>query len=114
MAAAAKVTADCDDIHDEYYERRSVPRIRLLLISTLAGGMSTAAVILFFIISAKITEHELRDTLTTVSRREFDATVMRIEKKIDTMDNNLNNSLQNVSDKLDENHQAIIRSQVRR
>ena len=112
MSAALKI--DCDDAHDDYYERRSVPRIRLLLISTLAGALSTVAIGLFFVVTAKITEHELKDTQLMVSRREFDSTISRIERKIDNMDSNLAESLQNVSDKLSENHQAILRSQARR
>ena len=105
---------ECDEVHEEFYERRSVPRIRLQVLSILASGLSAAAIVLFFIISAKITEHELKDTATMVSRREFDATVARIEGKIDKMDSNLSDSLQEVSNKLSENHQAIIRGQARR
>lgn len=107
-AIATKIPAqDCDEIHDDYYERRSVPRIRLLLISTVAGALSTVAIGLFFVITAKITEHELKDTQITVSRREFESTVMRIERRIETMDSNVNSSLAEIGDKLDRNLQSI-------
>lgn len=101
------VVQDCDDIHDDYYERRSVPRIRLLLISTLAGALSTVAIGLFFVITAKITEHELKDSTIMVSRREFEGTVQRIENRIERMDTNVNSSLAEIGEKLDRNLQSI-------
>ena len=104
MNAHAKATnEDCDEIHDDYFERRSIPRIRLIVLGILATGLSSAAVVLFFIISSKITEHELKDTSTLVNRREFESTVQRIERKIDSLDTTVSDSLSEVSGKLDRN-----------
>jgi hypothetical protein len=112
MNAKATTAAvnDCDNVHDEYYERRSQPRIRLLVLGILASGMSTAAVVLFFIISAKITEHELRDKEVMVTRRDFEQTITRIETRISDMDNNVTYALRDVSDKLDRNLTSIRQS----
>jgi hypothetical protein len=103
----------CDDIHDEYFERRSIPRIRLTILAYFGAAIGTLSALGFFAISAQITSHSLASQETTVSRREFDATVARIERKLDMIGDNVNESLSSISTAVAENHQAIIRSQAR-
>ena len=108
VKAAQKVA--CDDQHDEWYERRAAPRIRLLMLSIIGASLGTISTVLFFVISAKINEHTLATNNQMISRHEFESTVGRIEKQIEKLDTSVTASVTEISDKLDRNWRDIQRA----
>lgn len=101
--------ADCDEHHNRWYDRDIVPRVRLLILGALSAVMTIGVGVVMYVSTNNVRDHALQDRETFVSRRDFDATVARIEVKVDRLETSVNNQMNVVSDKLDRNLAALQR-----
>jgi hypothetical protein len=101
----------CDEKHRRWTDEVQTPKVKLLVGAMLGACLTLALAAMMYVSSNNVRDHELRDYNTFVSSEQHTRDLGKIEAKIEKMETNLNGALINLSDKLDRNYRASVRSQ---